>query len=80
MVKDPPANAEDMSLVPGLGGFHLLWGATATEPACLQPALYSQRDHCDKSVLRSESSPCLLQLEEARVQQQRPSAARNKVK
>ena len=26
MVKNPPANAGEPGSIPGLGGFHLLWG------------------------------------------------------
>ena len=25
VVKNPPANAGDMGLIPGLGGFHMAW-------------------------------------------------------
>ena len=35
VVKDTPANAEDMDLIPGSEKFHLLWGSQACEPQLL---------------------------------------------
>ena len=36
MARNPPANAGDTGMIPGLGRFHMPWGnsATATEPVC----------------------------------------------
>ena len=35
VVKNPPTNAEDMGLIPGLGRFHMLWGKEAHVPKLL---------------------------------------------
>ena len=32
MVKNPPANAGDMALIPGVGRSHMAWGSQAHEP------------------------------------------------
>ena len=84
MVKNPPANAEDMGLVPGPGGSHMLWGtkpvhhsysARAPRACALQPEKPLRGE-----VHASQLEWPLLQLEKARVQQQRPRAARSKNK
>ena len=46
--------------------------ATTTEPVCLEPVLHNKRSHCNEK--------CSPQLEKARVQQRRPSTAKNKLK
>ena len=33
VVKNPPANAGHVGLIPGLGRSHMLWNTTTTEPA-----------------------------------------------
>ena len=49
------------------------------KPMHLEPVLCNGRKHhSEKSVHRDEQQPCSLQLEKARAQQQRPSAAKNK--
>ena len=51
VVKNPPANAEDMGSIPGLGRFHMLHAdqlspsTSITEPACLEPVLGHKRSH-----------------------------------
>ena len=87
--KNPPANAGVQALVredPTCRG--------ATKPVChnywaytLEPASHNYWAHVPQllkparleSVLRSKRSPRSLQLEKARVQQQRPNAAKNKI-
>ena len=47
------------------------------KPTCLEPVLRDKRSHRnEKPVHHNEESPCSLQLEKARVQQQRPNAAK----
>ena len=48
MVKNPPANAGDMGLIPGLGKSHMLWWDQAHAPQLLS---LSSRPH--KSQLQS---------------------------
>ena len=62
MVKNLPANAGDMGLIPGLGIFHM--PGSTTETAC-------PRGHRPQL----ESNLHSLQLEKACVQQQKPSIA-----
>ena len=50
MIKNPPANAGDMSSIPGLGRFHMPRGilslyTTTTESHALEPVLYNNRSH-----------------------------------
>ena len=50
MVKNPPADAEDMGSVPGLGRFHVPWSGLAhalqlLKPVCLEPALLNKRSY-----------------------------------
>ena len=82
VVKNPPVNVGDRGWIPGPGRFHMLWGyrTCAPEPGncrhwspcALGPMLRNKRSH------RTKSSPHLLQLEKAWVQQQRPSRTKNK--
>ena len=59
MVKNPPADAEDMGSVPGLGRFHVPWSGLAhalqlLKPVCLEPVLRNKRSHhSEKPVLHS---------------------------
>ena len=49
------------------------------KPVRLEPMLHNKRSHHnEKPVTATKSSPRLPQLEKARVQQQRPNAAKNK--
>ena len=47
LVKNPPANAGDMGLIPGLGRSHMVWRNKAHGPQLLKPA--SPRDHTKRS-------------------------------
>ena len=78
----PPARAGDAGLIPSQGGFHTPWGNWARElrllkPESLEPMLGNRRRRRSETEL--ESSPHSLQLEKARMQQWRPSAAENKI-
>ena len=51
-VENPPANAKNMGLIPGLERFHVLWShsqlslcATATEAQALEPGFCNKRSH-----------------------------------
>ena len=73
MVKNSPASAEDTSLIPAMGRFHMLGGNYAhvpqipepthhnSEPACaLEPVLCSKRSHCnEKPMYHNEEEPLL---------------------
>ena len=52
VVKSLPANAADLGLIPGPGGFHKPWSNQAAEPQPLssqpRPVLRSTRSHCDE--------------------------------
>ena len=50
MVKNPPANAGDMGLIPGLGGVHMPQSNQTCGPEILSPGL--------KSVLPNRMSHC----------------------
>ena len=71
VVKNPPANAEDVGLIPGPGTKiphamgQLSLCATTTEPTCcrssraLEPVLHNKRIHCnEKPVHATRESPC----------------------
>ena len=45
VVKNPPANAEDTGLIPGLGSFHMLQGNLAREPELLSPSARAHMPH-----------------------------------
>ena len=49
MVKNPPARAGDMGLIPGLGRFHMTQSNYAFEPQLLKPMclepVHSKRSH-----------------------------------
>ena len=80
-----PANAEDTGSVPGRIGFHMPQGSWAHVWQILKPthprACAPQQEKPPQWDVRTpqlESSPSLLQLEKAQVQQQRPSTAKKK--
>ena len=50
---------------------------TTTEPESLEPVLHNKRSHLNEQPITTKSSPHS-QLEKARMQQQRPNAAKNK--
>ena len=81
VVKNPPANAGDMDLIPGLGRFHVPQGHWARErqvlkPEHLEPCSAPREARAMRSLHTTiDRSPCSGQLEKAWVQQQRPSAA-----
>jgi len=78
-VKNLPANAGDMGLIPSLGQFHKLGAAKTTchnygSPHALKPILSNKRgSHNEKPKLRLEHSPHSPQLEKAHAQQRRPA-------
>ena len=43
--KNPPANARDMGLIPGLGSFHMPQGNKACVPPLLKSVLCNKRIH-----------------------------------
>ena len=43
MDRNPPANAGDTGLIPGLGRFLMLEGNQAHEPQALEPALQQEK-------------------------------------
>ena len=68
MVKNSPAKAGDMGLIPGLARLHvrqrqLSQCTTAAEPECLEPVLPNKRRHCNEKPARcNEESPHCPQL------------------
>ena len=71
MVKNLLANAGNMGSITGPGRSHMTWGNSA----CAQlpsPCSATRAAH----TMLLETSPCSLQLEQARVQQWRPSTAK----
>ena len=85
VVKHPSTNSGHAGSIPGLGRFHVFG---ATKPMCTGTTepLYSRARVPQKEKPQLwevcpphlESSSCSLQLEKVLVQQQRPSAAKNK--
>ena len=52
VVKNPPANAEDTSLIPGPGRPHMLRPCTTTSEACaLESVLRNKKSHCEEKLL-----------------------------
>ena len=84
VVENPHANAGDTGSIPDLGRFHMPQGNYARtsqlpKPSHLEPVLCNRRSHSGRSLLtttRKYSSPCLLQLEKALLQQPTPSTAK----
>ena len=54
MVKNPPANAEEVDLIPGQGNKfthaegNLSLNTTTTKPHALEPILHNTRSHCNE--------------------------------
>ena len=91
MVKNLPASAGDTGSTPGPEGSLVQKVRSlvqkdptchgTTKPVCLEPVLLNKRSpHNEKPVHQTKRSPHSLQLEKARMQQQRPSTAINKLK
>ena len=85
MVKNPPANPGDMGSVPGLGRFHMSWDNEACVPQLLKPSRPRAHVPQQKKPLqieahtpKLESNACSPQLEKAHMQQEGPSAMKNK--
>ena len=82
MVENPPANAGDMGLSPGLGRSHMLWSNWAREPQLLSLRVWSlcstTREAATVRGLRTtmKSGPRSPQLEEALAQKRRPNTAK----
>ena len=92
VVKNLPAKAGDMGLVPGPRSttccgateplHHNYWarGLRLLKPTCLDPVLRSQRSGCnEKHVHHNKGWPPLAATREGHTQQWRPSAAKNKL-
>ena len=74
VVKNPPANAGDMGLIPGPGRFHVPWSnwactpqllsphAVTTEAQGLKPVLCNKRRHCNEKSAHSNEEVCSPQL------------------
>ena len=62
-----PANARDMGLIPGLGGFHMLQSNWAQEPQPLSPARCTAEARAPRACASQEKPPqweaCAPQLE-----------------
>ena len=56
VVKNLPANAEDMVLIPGLGRFHMQWGDYWSAHVCALQQVELQQ--WKAQVPQLESSPC----------------------
>ena len=93
MIKNLPANAGDTGSIPGLGTKipdakgQPSWSVTTTETALWSPGAKTTEAHTRQSWCSAtgeahtpqlESSPHLLQREEAQAQQRRPTAATKK--
>ena len=58
MVKNPPANAGDTDLVPGLGRSHMLGATKPNEPQIPKPALPKPVLHKKPWISATGESPC----------------------
>ena len=82
VVKNLPANAGDMGLIPGLGRFDMSWSNQVCGPQLLK--LMHPRAHALKQekpthyIYIIESNPCSPQLMKGIIQQWRPSTAKKK--
>ena len=82
VVKNPPASAGDLGSTPGPGRSHMPWSNWARvpqllKPVSLEPVFHSKRSHNnEKPCTTTKSSPHLLQLEKAQMQQRRPNTAK----
>ena len=86
MVENLPANAGDTGLSPGLERSHMPQSSWAREPQLLSLRVCSLCSITrEAAIMRGlstamKSGPHLPQLEKALAQQQRPNAAKNKIK
>ena len=84
VVENPPANAGDAGLSPGLGRSHMLWSNWAREPQLLSLRVWSLCSATrEAATVRGphtvmKSGPCLPQLEKTLAQKQRPNTNKNK--
>ena len=65
VVKNLPANAGDMSLIPGWGRFHVLQTNKARvpklwKPKCLEPVLFNNRNHRSEKPVHCDQRAALL--------------------
>ena len=59
MDRNPPANAGDTGLIPGLGRFHMLWSNPAC--VCLELVLCNKKSHCNEKPSHcNEEQPSIL--------------------
>ena len=73
MVKNPPANAEDMGSTPSLGRSHMLWSNQLLSLWSRAHALQRERPRQREArALQPQGSPRLLQREEARAAAETP--------
>ena len=83
MDKNPPANARDTDLIPGLGRFYLPPPCVLLLPTamCLEPVLQTREAIARRSLcITTKSSLRSPQLKKTLVQQQRPRATGKKIK
>ena len=82
MVKNPPANAGDTGLSPGLGRSHMPWSNWAREPQLLSLHVWSLCSATrEATIVRGlltamKSGPHSPQLEKALAQKRRPNTAK----
>ena len=85
MVENPPANAGDTGLSPGLGRSHMPRSDWAREPQLLSLRVWSLCSATGEATIvrgprtAMKSGPHLPQLEKALAQKQRPNTAKNKL-
>ena len=60
VVKSPPANAEDMALIPGLGRPHMPWGNETQVPQPRQRQVYAPHMHTHTHADLGETAVILL--------------------
>ena len=83
MVENPPANAGDTGLSPGLGRSHMPRSNWAREPQLLSLRVWSLCSATREAVIvrgsrtAMKSGPRLPQLEKALAQKRRPNTAKN---
>lgn len=77
VINSLPANAADLGLIPGPGGFHTPWSSQAAEPQLwahsLGPVLRSKRSHWDEKPLGREARARTLQLEKHLLSKEDPA-------
>ena len=85
VIKNPPASAGDMGLIPGVGRFHMLWGNWAHGLQLLSPHTRACSTTRETTAVRSlsaatKSRPHLLQIAKAHMQQEDPAQPPSKKK